>query len=574
MRIQGITLLLPALAALLFALPALADAPSTFTLEAQVFDPGDPYGFSYDGPVRVDLFDDPISGDSLWTETHMGVVVESGFLSLPLGTVNTVTPLADTLVANAGTPLYFEITLGGLGHTFPARVPVTSVPYALVCSEAGNAETFQNMTPDAFAYSGHDHGDIYYTEIEVDDFLSGKADAGASYTKAESNAAYLAISGKAADAELLDGEDSAYFAAQGGLDTTDANLGALSTDLSTNFYTKTQLDEGSLDGRYLGIGGKADDADKLDGNDSDHFGTSAALNSLSVMLNNAIARIETLETTVATQQTEIEQLENPDCPLGYERSMEGGDANYIVCKNGWDEIVKVGDFWIDRYETVIVDATKYDGGSCDGSSGTFYGRAEHDAHNAGFFRNGMDDPPNALTSADFVPMYACSLVDEDPSRWITWFQAERACNLAGKHLCTNAEWQGAAYGTPDVSTSCNTNTSGPQTGAARPACISDYGVVNMVGNVWEWTSNWWGQGADSTNDHQPDDGEFHGDGWWNVDNAQYNGTYTEDDPVFPASALRGGYWGYGSQAGVFALYLNYGPAHWYHSFGARCCRRK
>ena len=105
----------------------------------------------------MDLFDDPDLGASLWSETHQNVAVEYGFLSLPLGTVNTVTPLSDALMANSGTTLYFEITLGGLGYTFPARIPVTSVPYALVCSEAGNAETLQGLGPDAFAYSGHDH---------------------------------------------------------------------------------------------------------------------------------------------------------------------------------------------------------------------------------------------------------------------------------------------------------------------------------------------------------------------------------------------------------------------------------
>ena len=372
----------------------------------------------------------------------------------------------------------------------------------------------------------------------MDDFLSGKANVGASYTKTESDDAYLSIGGKAADSELLDGNDSAYFATQSGLDTTDANLGALSTDLSTNYYTKTFTD--------------------------DTF-------ALITALNNAITRIDALE-------QEVTQLKKPDCPLGYERSMEGGDDDYTVCKKGSDEIVKVGDFWIDRYEIIIVDAAEYDGGLCDGfgSVGTIYGRTDGDAHAAGFYRNGMDDPTADSPGLPFMPLYACSVPDVEPSRWITWFQAQRACDLAGKHLCTNAEWQGAAYGTPDDSTSCNISTGGPENGGNRTACISYYGAYDMVGNLWEWTSNWWGQGENSDDGNQSNDGEFHGDVWWNVDNAQSNGSatvYTDGVPVFPPSALRGGAWSDGSGAGVFALGLDRGPSSWDTALGARCCRR-
>jgi formylglycine-generating enzyme required for sulfatase activity len=37
----------------------------------------------------------------------------------------------------------------------------------------------------------------------------------------------------------------------------------------------------------------------------------------------------------------------------------------------------------------------------------------------------------------------------DPSRNITWFQAQEACASSGKRLPTSAEWQVGADGTPD-----------------------------------------------------------------------------------------------------------------------------
>jgi len=39
-----------------------------------------------------------------------------------------------------------------------------------------------------------------------------------------------------------------------------------------------------------------------------------------------------------------------------------------------------------------------------------------------------------------------------------------------------------------------------------------------------------------------------------------------------AAAVRGGVWGSGSLAGVFALGLNYAPSDWLGSVGFRCCR--
>jgi formylglycine-generating enzyme required for sulfatase activity len=261
------------------------------------------------------------------------------------------------------------------------------------------------------------------------------------------------------------------------------------------------------------------------------------------------------------------------CPSGYMVVQdEAIRATGYYCKRGRDEMVKVGDFWIDRYESVVVDAAKYHVGLCDGE-GMIYGHLNDDAHSAGFFRNGMDDPPNGLTRDDFVPLYACSVPDETPSGWLTWFQAQRACNLTGKHLCTNAEWQGAAYGTLDDETSCNINTSGPETGGNRATCISDYGAYDMAGNMWEWTANWHGQGANQDEFYHPEAGEFHGDGMWNVDRAENNGNYVPSTPFFPASERRGGNWLHNTKSGIFAMSLTNGPASFYSSNGARCCRR-
>ena len=93
-------------------------------------------------------------------------------------------------------------------------------------------------------------------------------------------------------------------------------------------------------------------------------------------------------------------------------------------------------------------------------------------------------------------VYAASLPGVPPSVVITWFQAQAACENAGKRLPSNAEWQAAVAGTPDPgeddgTTECNTQSAfkAIATGS-RPACVSARGAFDMVGNVYEWVADW------------------------------------------------------------------------------------
>ncbi len=285
--------------------------------------------------------------------------------------------------------------------------------------------------------------------------------------------------------------------------------------------------------------------------------------------------------------TRLENLENQYCPPGYDK-IDDADvlATGYYCRKEvstgvYDEMVKVGDFWVDRYESTI-----YENADC---TGTKYGTTVNDAHVAGFYRNGMDDPSGDSPGLPYKRLYACSMEGVEPSRWITWFQAAEACAASGKHLITDWQWQVAASGTPDPhdadpeddSELCNiwenSKPSGSTWGTTNETiltgsasqCISRYGAYDMVGNLWEWTANWQGGPEDASNSLTQGGDEYHGDGTWNVKIAEYQGTNASSN-VFPAVSSKGGGWSGGSRSGVFVISLNSSPSSWNDNSGFRC----
>ncbi len=264
------------------------------------------------------------------------------------------------------------------------------------------------------------------------------------------------------------------------------------------------------------------------------------------------AQVASQLTAIATLQSQVTTLGDDRCPRGYTPETLGP---LTICRKGSDEMVKAGDVWVDRYEASVWQA-----GTC---GGTQYGAGDTDDYPTSF-------PDNGQFTAR---VYACSKAGVFPSRNITYFQAQAACAAAGKHLITNAEWQQAAVATPDpgsndgLNGSCRTNNAAAfgLTGA-HPACLSAWGAQDLIGNAWEWTANWYGHNATGFDSTQP--AAFNGDSYENITPAQNQATDTQ----FPPAAVRGGYKGSGTQAGVFAITLKYAPSVSNLDIGFRCAR--
>ena len=104
-------------------------------------------------------------------------------------------------------------------------------------------------------------------------------------------------------------------------------------------------------------------------------------------------------------------------------------------------------------------------------------------------------PRPSIFSPDFTPTY--------PVFYVSWYDAVAFCEWSGSRLPSEAEWEKAARGndgrlypwgnTKPDETLCDfaNSTKGNTPVDKYPSGASPYGVMDMIGNIWEWCNDWY-----------------------------------------------------------------------------------
>jgi formylglycine-generating enzyme required for sulfatase activity len=172
-------------------------------------------------------------------------------------------------------------------------------------------------------------------------------------------------------------------------------------------------------------------------------------------------------------------------------------------------------------------------------------------------KSGVDTQQNANESA-CVPE---SKEHAMPWRYVSLTQAQQFCARAGKRLPTNEEWYKAVSGITDAASCVIKGKSDPlPTGEA--SCVTPSGIHDMIGNVWEWMD---GQVVNGNYDNRmlPQSGY--------VSLVDTNGVVVETEkspaeefgsdyawtaPEGVMGIIRGGFYGSGDDAGLYAQNLS------------------
>jgi formylglycine-generating enzyme required for sulfatase activity len=168
--------------------------------------------------------------------------------------------------------------------------------------------------------------------------------------------------------------------------------------------------------------------------------------------------------------------------------------------------------------------------------------------------SGQTDTANNVISQSCIPV---TEPEREPWRYVSLTEAQQLCARTGKRLPTNEEWYKAVSGITNIG-ACVTDGDEPLlTGQA--GCIAPLGTHDLVGNVWEWLDEEVTDGAYNQRS-MPSSGYVIGvdtDGVVSATADQADSTFGDDyawtnnDGV--RAMIRGGFYGSGSDAGIYAL---------------------
>lgn len=229
-----------------------------------------------------------------------------------------------------------------------------------------------------------------------------------------------------------------------------------------------------------------------------------------VLVQNYIPTIEissTLQPDDAVYTTPVTPDNSPTLELAIGISSKDGmetvpvlEGNFMMGNDTGDRderpshSVYLDTFWIDKTEVTIEMFSRF-------VSETGY---QTSAEINGYGYISVNNQWQKIDRANWLDSDRDGFSDRTnmPVSQVSWPDAQSYCAWAGRRLPTEAEWEKAARGvdgrifpwgdtTPDNSLLNFNNESGVSVVGSYPNGASSYGALDMSGNVWEWTADWY-----------------------------------------------------------------------------------
>tara|TARA_B100000745_G_scaffold292952_1_gene234367 strand:- start:1538 stop:2341 length:804 start_codon:yes stop_codon:yes gene_type:complete len=169
------------------------------------------------------------------------------------------------------------------------------------------------------------------------------------------------------------------------------------------------------------------------------------------------------------------------------------------------------------------------------------------------------NPASELETQQNINDFNCaasSELERTPWRYVSLQQAQQLCARSGKRLPNNDEWYALVSGMGDPATCQTDSVAAAPTGSS--GCATYAGVHDMIGNVWEWID---GEVVDGQYNNRPVPGSGYvqlvdADGvvleTGSRGNQEYGNDYASTDGVGVRGMVRGGFYGSGEDAGLYA----------------------